>query len=354
MATPKSAPRGQPADADEAPREGLFPMRIVTRLTGLNADTIRAWERRHRAIAPPRSDGNTRLFTHEDIERLTLLKEVVGLGHPIGQVAQLATLALRQMRDLERHRRDGPTADDGLDTIRREYIEAISRFDARRGAELLNQAAAHLPAREFTFRVALPILREVGERWSHTAQVKRDRSLAALASPGCDAALATRSRLEGGDGDPASRNSFGIAHEHLASTQIRAVLVTYLRHTLVDRGAPRVVLTTPEGHRHEHGILIAALLAQLRGFEVVYLGVDLPVDDIVRATTRANALLVILGVAFPLTCQDGEHLERLAAELPERTELWLGHGPTETFAHPRIRRITSFEQLELALAEKRG
>ena len=328
MAKPslKRAPAARPpaeSDTDELQREGLFPMRIVARLTGRNADTIRAWERRHRAIAPPRSDGNTRLFTHEDIERLSLLKEVVELGHPIGQVAQLATLALRQMRDLERQRRDGPTAADGLDTIRREYIEAISRFEARRGAELLNQAAAHLPARDFTFRVALPILREVGERWTHTTHARRDQT-------------------------------FGIAHEHLASTQIRAVLVSYLRHTLVDRGAPRVVLTTPEGHRHEHGILVAALLAQLRGFEVVYLGVDLPVDDIVGAATRANAVLAILGVASPLSPIDFGNLDRLAAELPERTELWLGHPPTETFAHPRIRRVTSFEQLELALAEKRG
>lgn len=334
--SPRRAPAGQPAaEPDDVTREGLFPMRIVARLTGLNADTIRAWERRHGAIAPPRSDGNTRLFTHEDIERLTLLKEVVGLGHPIGQVAQLATLALRQMRDLERTRRDGPTADDGLDTVRREYLDAISRFEARRGAELLNQAAAHLPAREFTFRVALPILREVGERWSHTTRARRVES-------------------ERSEADPASRSSFGIAHEHLASTQIRAVLVSYLRHTLVDRGAPRVLLATPEGHRHEHGILIAALLAQLRGFEVIYLGVDLPVDDIVRAATRASAALVILGVASELGPLDGEHLDRLAAELPERTELWLGHPPTEAFAHPRIRRMTSFEQLELALAEKRG
>lgn len=336
--SPRRAPTAPPeaeSEPDELPREGLFPMRIVTRLTGLNADTIRAWERRHRAIAPPRSGGNTRLFTHEDIERLTVLKEVVGLGHPIGQVAQLATLALRQMRDLERQRRDGPTGDDGLDTVRREYVEAISRFEARRGAELLNQAAAHLPAREFTFRVALPILREVGERWTHTLRGRRDEAKA-------------------GEADPANRNAFGIAHEHLASSQLRAVLVSYLRHTLVDRGAPRVVLTTPEGHRHEHGILIAALLAQLRGFEVVYLGVDLPVDDVVRAATRANATLVILGVASSLSPSDCGHLDRLAKELPERTELWLGHPPTETFAHPRIRRVTSFEQLELALAEKRG
>lgn len=336
--SPRRAPAAQPTaepEVEGAAREGLFPMRIVARLTGLNADTIRAWERRHRAITPPRSDGNTRLFAHEDIERLTLLKEVVELGHPIGQVARLATLALRQMRDLERARRDGPTADDGLDTVRREYLDAISRFEARRGNELLNQAAAHLPAREFTFRVALPILREVGERWSHTANVKRDRS-------------------QGGEADPAGRPAFGIAHEHLASTQIRAVLVSYLRHTLVDRGAPRVVLTTLEGHRHEHGILIAALLAQLRGFEVVYLGVDLPVDDIVRAATRASAVLVILGVASPLSAADGENLDRLVAALPERAELWLGHSPSETYAHPKVRRVTSFEQLELALAEKRG
>ena len=33
---------------------GLYPMRVVSRLTGLTADTIRVWERRYGAVDPAR------------------------------------------------------------------------------------------------------------------------------------------------------------------------------------------------------------------------------------------------------------------------------------------------------------
>ena len=40
-----------------------YSMRVVTRLTGLSADTIRKWEQRYGAVHPRRSQGNTRKFT---------------------------------------------------------------------------------------------------------------------------------------------------------------------------------------------------------------------------------------------------------------------------------------------------
>jgi hypothetical protein len=35
---------------------GLYPMRVVSRLTGLTADTIRVWERRYNAVSPDRTE----------------------------------------------------------------------------------------------------------------------------------------------------------------------------------------------------------------------------------------------------------------------------------------------------------
>ncbi len=311
---PGSHKQNEDGEDEEVVREGMFPMRIVTRLTGLNPDTIRAWERRYGAIAPPRTEGNTRLFTNEDIERLILLKDVVDLGHPIGQVGALPTPALEQLRALERTRGANHPA-DSLEPLRSDYLDAVSRFDARRGVELLHQAAAHLPARDFVYRVALPVLREIGARWSH--------------------------------------GNLGIAHEHLATVQVRSALLTYQHLHPADRGAPRVITGTPEGHRHEFGIMIGALLAQLRGFEVIYLGVDLPYDEFLWAARRAQPSLVLLAVAITLRPDEGERLIAMAKQLPDKTEVWIGLPPTDTFASPIVRRFTAFEQLEMALTERR-
>ena len=62
-------------------------MAVVVRRTGLTPDVIRAWERRHGAVAPGRGAGGRRLYSEQEVERLALLKAVVDGGWTIGQVA---------------------------------------------------------------------------------------------------------------------------------------------------------------------------------------------------------------------------------------------------------------------------
>lgn len=85
----------------------IYPMGVVSQLTGLRSDTIRAWERRYNAIQPQRTPGNTRKFSEEDVRRLNLLRELTALGLRIGTVAaldmqQLEALADRGLRTSER------------------------------------------------------------------------------------------------------------------------------------------------------------------------------------------------------------------------------------------------------------
>ena len=67
----------------------------VSRLTALRAETIRAWERRHRAVTPLRTPGGTRLFSEEDVRRLGLMKALTERGDPISAIAGLSADALR-------------------------------------------------------------------------------------------------------------------------------------------------------------------------------------------------------------------------------------------------------------------
>ena len=83
-------------------REPVFPMRVVTRMTGLSADVVRAWERRYGAIEPGRTDGNARRYSHADIARLTRLRDAVSQGHSIGEVSRLSNEALDALADRQR------------------------------------------------------------------------------------------------------------------------------------------------------------------------------------------------------------------------------------------------------------
>jgi hypothetical protein len=49
-------------------QEELFPIREVSRLTGVNPVTLRAWERRYGLIQPTRTESGHRLYSLADID----------------------------------------------------------------------------------------------------------------------------------------------------------------------------------------------------------------------------------------------------------------------------------------------
>ena len=73
-----------------------YPIRAVSRLTGIGIDTLRAWERRYGAVTPTRDDRG-RMYTEADVARLRLLNGAVEQGHSIGRLAGLSN---DQLRDL--------------------------------------------------------------------------------------------------------------------------------------------------------------------------------------------------------------------------------------------------------------
>src|SRR5579863_3482709 len=73
-----------------------YPISAVSKLTGIPLDTLRAWERRYRAVIPKRA-GRGRVYSEEQIQKLLLLRRAVEQGHSIGQ---LAALGDRQLREL--------------------------------------------------------------------------------------------------------------------------------------------------------------------------------------------------------------------------------------------------------------
>ena len=71
---------------------------VAARLAGVPVDTLRIWERRYSVVGPRTSDGGQRLYTDEDIRRLTMIKQLVDLGHAIGTVAVLDTKVITAMQ----------------------------------------------------------------------------------------------------------------------------------------------------------------------------------------------------------------------------------------------------------------
>jgi len=202
-------------------------MRLVMRRTGLSADVLRAWEKRYQAVAPERSAGGQRLYSDDDIERLMLLHQVTNHGRNVSQVARLGLNQLRAMM-LEDAGANGtaPTqVSDGFDdrALLPRLLDATERLDAQELERLLRQGTLHVGAATAIERVIVPFLREIGIRWH--------------------------------------RNLLNPAHEHLATAVVQRTLHWVLEGASAAEDAPRIVIASLQGERHEIGLQIVAAIA---------------------------------------------------------------------------------------------
>jgi methanogenic corrinoid protein MtbC1 len=302
--------------------ETLFSMRVVTRMSGLTADTIRKWEQRYGAVQPRRTKGNTRKYTAADVRRLALLREITSRGPRIKEVALLGEPELEKVLTDLRTRAGLAAADPGAgavcygwEQVRNDYLSAVRSFDVRRARDLLSRAAGLLSASDFIKEIALPVLREVGEQWSE-----------GRVSP---------------------------AHEHLASTQIRQMLTSILHFSSPPPGATRMLATTPQGHLHELGVMMGAVMASNRGLDPVYLGPDLPAAAILAALDLSRARLVLLAVVRDVGEKELAALVRELRAVSARVDTWIGLPPDHALLdhNTGAHYLTRFEDLDVALAQ---
>jgi len=69
--------------------EDLFPIREVSRLTGVNPVTLRAWERRYGLIQPTRTESGHRLYSMGDIEKVRSILAWIERGVAVSKIGKI-------------------------------------------------------------------------------------------------------------------------------------------------------------------------------------------------------------------------------------------------------------------------
>lgn len=296
-----------------------YPIRAVSRLTGISLDTLRAWERRYKVVTPARSDRG-RLYTDAEIQRLMLLRDAISRGHAIGQIAPLSDQELKDLGQRSAEVLRGfPGKVESPNAALAGLVESIEAFDASAANEEMGRLAALLPAADLVKQIALPLMRLVGDRWH--------------------------------------RGTMTIAHEHMASAVLRNLFGSMLRMYKPMEPVVKLVLATPSGEHHEFGILAAAMLAAPLGLEPIYLGANLPSAEIAAAAQRCGAKVIVIGLMDQSADSTALHeLRSLGSKLPAAVELWVGGramtDQSQEFQE-RVTCIDNFEVLERQLRRLR-
>jgi DNA-binding transcriptional MerR regulator/methylmalonyl-CoA mutase cobalamin-binding subunit len=282
--------------------ELLYPIRVVARRTGLKPDTIRVWEKRYGAVKPTRTSSRRRRYSEGDVERLRLLAQATRAGWRIGEVVALPHEELRRL--IAEEGRGASAAEttplaaspgDASATLEA-ALEAVRSLDGEALRRELEKAATELGRRRLLDELVGPLLEAVGDSWE-----------------------------SGG---------LRTAHEHLATATVRSFLGA-LRGGRFGAGAkgPLLLASTPPGQLHEMGALLAAAAAEDEGWRVVYLGPNLPAEEIAMAAEQRSARVVALSLTHPSDDPEmGPELLRLRRILPSATALLIGGRAAPSYA----------------------
>ena len=268
--------------------EPRYNTKVVVRETGVPADTFRAWERRYNIPVPHRTATGQRLYSERDIAIIRWLRDRTDEGVTISQAVRL----------LEQD--DGPAENVAQpvawDTLHEQLVPALLALDGAAAEAALARAFAVYSVDDVCIRLIAPALVTIGEGW-HAGTVS-------------------------------------IGQEHFATELLRRKLQGLLGVYDVVAGHATIVAACAPGENHDMGLLILALMLVRRGYRVVYLGSDVPIEGLLPIVEKVSADLVCLSTATTRTAPAAKEVARALRRLSNPPRIVVGGAGIAEDADP--------------------
>ncbi|MBG7612241.1 MerR family transcriptional regulator [Polaribacter sp. BAL334] len=215
-----------------------FTIRDLENISGIKAHTIRIWEKRYNLLQPNRTDTNIRYYSPES---LTKLLNIVLLNNNNFKISKIAAMSneeiLLKSRELAF---SNAINDEAINSFKL----SMYQFDKILFNNTYNTLLHKKTFREIFKDVFIPFLEQIGMLW-HT-----------------DTLLP--------------------AHEHFISNLIAQKILANtekLQYNITNSNKT-FVLFLPENEIHELGLLYLNYELVLRGFQTIYLGQSLPLNNL--------------------------------------------------------------------------
>jgi DNA-binding transcriptional MerR regulator/methylmalonyl-CoA mutase cobalamin-binding subunit len=289
----------------------LFSISEIEQETGISRDTLRVWERRYNFPSPTRNQRSERLYTLEQLNRLRLIKQLLDDGMRPGKLVSLDTQQLRQLTG-NADEAVAPNADVAA------LLECVHRGPRYSLLARLETLLQQYGLRDFISEVVVPMNQAVGEAWF--------------------------------------RGEIGIFDEHHYAEQMRRILTNALADLPPGDENVRVLLTTLPGELHSLGLLMVACMISLEGAQALLIGVQTPLDEIVRGACESGCNVVGLSCSAHMGRRTiAAQLVKLSKLLPQHITIWAGGSGISslTMLQDRIQLFTDLKQIPAALQSLR-
>ncbi len=254
-----------------------FPIRVLSEKTGVAPTTLRAWERRYGLLKPQRTPKGHRLYSHEDVDVVNRIVNLLNDNYTISKA--INEIRLEQIQEQVGSKQDQAVDNaDHWQDFQKRFFRAIELFDENKLDGIYNEALSLYPIDLVSSQILRPLLAELGVRWKERAA--------------------------------------GIAEEHFFSAYLRNKVGARMHHSSGKTKGSRLMMACLPGEYHELGSLLFGLSAMSRGYRLLFLGADLPLEQ-ARIVAQATDIegIVFSAVTVKVRGHLARELEELAAEL---------------------------------------
>ena len=244
----------------------VYNLNVVVKKTGLKPSTIRAWEKRYGMPNPERTTGGHRQYSQRDIDTLNWLvtrqKDGMSISHAVKLWRTLNDQGDAPMLDpepvsvTEFSQTIVPQTSTEIANLRNDWVNACLSFDRVTAEQVLVRAFALFPPDVVSVQLLQTGLSKIGELWY--------------------------------------QGEVSIQQEHFASAMSVQRLEMLIAATPPPTHSERIIVASAEDDFHVFSPLLFTFLLRRRGWDVLYLGPDLPAASLEETVAQVKPQMLIV------------------------------------------------------------
>ena len=214
-----------------------YSIKDIEAISGIKAHTIRMWEQRYNFLKPCRTSTNIRYYSCEELKKLLNVSILNKHGYKISHI-ECMCLAEMEEKILSLN-----TANAGHERTMIKLLNEMVDKNAENFEKILDKQIAQYGMEKTILEIVYPFLEKTGITWKSCC--------------------------------------LGLTEHHLVTPIIRQKLVVAIDGVVSQNKTTKsFLLFLPEGEQQELGILFIYYLLKRKGMPVIYLGANVPVNDV--------------------------------------------------------------------------
>jgi DNA-binding transcriptional MerR regulator len=281
----------------------MYKIKDISNITGIQPQTLRAWEKRHGILIPQRTDSKIRFYTEQDLVKLLNIAVLLEHGWRISNIAKLSD------KEIQQEVSNTQVKDKDENVVVQLLIKALCTMDAELFLNVSDRIIAKEGLKNTYINYYIPFFERIGVMW-----------------------LA---------------NTINPAQEHMISNLIRQKLIVEIDKIKVNVKPPiDYILFCRENEYHEISLLFYDFVLKSAGYNVVYLGQNVPTHDLIRIAQLTEPKKGL--VTSVLSKYDQDSIGDLMKEISEETKSIIYIGGA-SFAEDLFKNNISLQRVETIL-----